>query len=236
MRLPLMSAGLKAVNADIVLLQEVYTEVPSGLDVSQYLAHDLGLECVYTPARKKLRTCSGSPVLCHSGLAVLARLPMTAETVRLPDDDRDGERLGQIVQFSWNGLETVIANAHLTHLSDRDDLRAGQLSTLREHLPQKADLSIVGGDLNLIASHPVLVRELEAQGFIASAYKNMPDSTLNAMNGGPPSTGVIDHIYIKSGENVSCTPLAQTALDRVDEQSGLYPSDHKAVVAQVQIA
>lgn len=234
-----MSAGLKALDAHIVLLQEVFVQVPSGLDVAGKLARDLDMYVAFAPARKKLRTYKDEAVLCHSGLAVLSRNPIVSfEAVRLPKDERDGERLGLLVSTTLNGRTVLIANVHLSHLKGEDTLRQNQLKALiarMEQLPSH-DVVVLGGDLNLPAGHDVLAR-LSDFGFVCVKYDEdaAPATTLNAVDGTSPTNSVIDHIFIKNAQRDTGRVLARTALNQMEEKTGLYPSDHMAVIANLML-
>lgn len=230
-RLNLMAAGLKALDADIVLLQEVFAQAPSGLDAGRRLADELGMFLAYQPARKKLRKINGAPILGHSGLAVLSKTPpLATASVRLPSDPRDGERLGQLVRLTVKDLSVCVANVHLTHLSGADELRAAQLTALTEKMRVGNDLGLVGGDMNAPLGHGLFGA---LAGFQGVSFENDPPvTTLNPVAGETSEAGVIDHIYVKCGGG-KATLRARTALDMPDPKSGLFPSDHMAVVAEI---
>jgi len=234
-RLALMCAGLKALNADVILLQEVFAQIPNGEDVARTIAHALKMNVVSAPARKKLRSVNGAPVLSCSGLAVLTRGTIRDhQTVRLPEDARDGERLGQVVSATIDGQEVLIANVHLSHLSGEDDLRQRQLDVLMDHaarLPEH-DVMVLGGDMNLAARHSTLIALHTDRGFQVVEYDAPPITTLNPIDGETADMGVIDHVFVKAAGDFRVR--AHTALNTLDDASGLYPSDHTAVVADVE--
>lgn len=239
-RLALMTLGLKAMNADVILLQEVFSPVPGGHfggeDVARTFGDALDMSVAHAPARKKLRSLNGAPVLCCSGLAVLVRGTIRDhQAVRLPEDARDGERLGQVVSATIGGRGVLIANAHLSHLSGEDDLRQRQLDVLIDHAARRPehDVMVLGGDMNLAAGHSVLIALQTDQGFQCVEYDVPPITTLNPIDGETTDMGVIDHVFVKpAGGWRVC---AHTALNTLDDASGLYPSDHMAVVADVEI-
>ncbi|HEY9080693.1 endonuclease/exonuclease/phosphatase family protein [Magnetovibrio sp.] len=233
-RLALMSSGLQAVNADVVLLQEVFAEVPSGHDVARQLARDLNMNVAYAPTRKKLRPLNGAPVLGCSGLAVLTRGEIhTHQIVRLPEDTRDGERLAQVVSTDIGGTTVLLANVHLSHLTDADGLRQNQIEVLMDHLAnaRACDVTILGGDMNMTQGHSTLMELQTNRGFQLALCKIPPTTTLNPVEAGAPSMGVIDHILVKAPKD--CRIEAQTALNAPDSASGFYPSDHMAVIADI---
>lgn len=237
-RLTLMSAGLKTVDADAILLQEVFLEIPTGLNVAGRLAERLDMDVAFVPARKKLRTMNGTTVLSFSGLAVLTREPIQkCEQIRLPDDPRDGERLGQMVSVTIKGLDVLFANVHLSHLPNEDDLRRRQLDTMVTTLDgaDDCDVAILGGDMNLAHDHDLLENLKNDHGFQCAAYDVLPESTLNPVDAESSILGVIDHLFIKAGCVNPSRIYARTALNHKDITCGYYPSDHMAVVADIDI-
>ena len=223
-------------NADIILLQEVFAKVPNGLNLSDCLARSLELNAAFAPARKKLRTYNSAPVLCHSGLAVLAKGEIRDHAkLHLPQDERDGERLAQFVSVQTHGVSVLIANTHLTHLKDVSNLRQQELQTLRSHIDECAphDVVIVGGDMNAAENDPIFD---VLDGFDTINPQSIgTQTTLNAVNGTVPGAGLIDHIFAAS-EDMTIGLQGQTALDVRDEATGIYPSDHKAVVLDITIS
>jgi len=237
-RLALMSAGLKAVDADAILLQEVFWEPPTGLNVAGRLADSLGMDVAFVPARKKLRTMNGSPVLGFSGLAVLTREPIQGgEQIRLPEDPRDGERMGQLVTATIKGLDVVFANVHLSHLPNEDGLRQRQLDTVAAALDSFAgcDVTVLGGDMNLEHGHGLLENLKNDHGFQCAAYDVLPKSTLNPVDAESPSLGVVDHLFVRAGRVAPLRISARTALSHKDVTCEYYPSDHMAVVANIDV-
>jgi len=233
-RLALMSAGLKALNADVILLQEVFTQVPSGQDVARTFGDDLDMSVAHVPARKKLRGLNGVPVLSCSGLAVLSRGPIGVhQSVRLPEDARDGERLGQVVSTRIDTHEVLLANVHLSHLAGEDGLRQRQLDALMNHVASipDHDVTVLGGDMNLVAGHSILSALQKDRDVQGVSYAAPPTTTLNPVDPMPPSMGVIDHVFVKA--TGKCFAHANIALNTPDEASGVFPSDHMAVVVDI---
>jgi len=233
-RLPLMIAGLEALHADVILLQEVFAQAPTGMHAGERLADALGMAMSYVPARKKLRKLNGAPILSHSGLAVLSKTPiLKSRSVRLPHDDRDGERLGQCVTLNVRGISLQIGNVHLTHLPDNDALRCQQLQTVLNDLDDHADLTIIGGDMN--APHGDTIFEV-LEGFCAPHFGDgFPASSLNPMNGHEPTAGVVDHVFVRPALGLNVRWEARFELHAQDMLTGLYPSDHKALVANMTV-
>jgi len=239
-RLPLMVAGLADLDADVILLQEVFAQIPRGLNVAQRLANELNMDFAYSPARKKIRLLGDAPLLCHSGLAVLVKGSVKKyETVCLPEDARDGERLGQWVSVKTGDISVLIGNVHLTHLKDEDQLREKQLQTLVHHRETQGrhDVCILGGDMNLKANHPIFHRLHKTNGLhpIAFTQDHSPRTSLNPIDGNDVDAGVIDHIFVKADQKTIVAAHARPALNKPDGQKGIYPSDHMAIVANIEL-
>jgi len=235
-RLALMSLGLKALNADIILAQEVFSQAPSGEDVARTLAQALGMNVAHAPARKKLRSLNGAPVLSCSGLAVLTRGPIRDhQIVRLPEDPRDGERLGQVVSTIIDKQDVLLANVHLSHLAGEDDLRSRQLDALMGQVAQapEHDVMVLGGDMNMTTEQPALVSLQTELGFVCGGHDTLVTTTLNPDGVDTVDMGVIDHVLVKA--DGSCCVHAHTALDAPDDATGLFPSDHMAVVVDIEL-
>lgn len=235
-RLALMSVGLKALSADIILAQEVFSELPNGQDVARAFADALEMNVAHAPARKKLRSLNGAPTLSCSGLAVLTRGAVRDHhIVRLPEDPRDGERLGQVVSTTIDKQDVLVANVHLSHLAGEDGLRQRQLDTLMGRMAQACehDVMVLGGDMNMTAEQPALAALHTKRGFLCVGHDGRVTTTLNPVGGDAVEMGVIDHVFVKAGGG--CRIIARTALDARDDVTGLFPSDHMAVVVDIEL-
>lgn len=226
-RLPRMAEGLRSLAADVILLQEVFVRTDGALDVAAFLARALGLHLAFAPARKKTRRHGGRDVPCLSGLAVLSRSAVDdAATISLPSDPADGERIAQLVTLHIESGPLRVLNLHLSHLPGREDLRRDQLAHALARLP--GGLALVGGDLNTPCGAPLF--DLLA-GFQNPEFSDLPGSSLNPVAGPPPAAGIIDHLRVGGlPPGASCRGFF--ALDRPDA-TGLYPSDHKALVVDL---
>jgi endonuclease/exonuclease/phosphatase family metal-dependent hydrolase len=92
-------------------------------------------------------------------MALLSRRPWSkVETVQLPEDPRDGDRVAQIGVLPWNGTMVIVANVHLTYLPDADALRRLQLdAVLSQFLLQRpSGVAVICGDFNTRPDGPVL--------------------------------------------------------------------------------
>ena len=96
-RLDVLARELRALQADVVLLQESFSTCDRSLSTAAHLGAALGMHVAQAPARRKPRLVDGRELLSDSGLAILTRAPLLDATVRaLPWDPADGERIAQI--------------------------------------------------------------------------------------------------------------------------------------------
>jgi endonuclease/exonuclease/phosphatase family metal-dependent hydrolase len=231
---------LRRLNPDIVACQEVFRSESGLLDTMSVLARQLSMCVAWSPARFKQRTCEGVPVAGWSGMAMLSRTPCSDfETVSLPADDRDGDRVAQICCLPWAGRRLILANVHLTHLRDEDGLRQAQIETVLQHpaFDQPQASRLICGDFNSSLDSG-LIRGL----FAAADGPSITDTYALGDGKGlrstlPPrvdSAGprpCIDFILSVANEPQAHPLFASSAvvLQAPEPASGLLPSDHYGV-------
>lgn len=230
-RLVLMVQGLRALDADVIALQEDLCCEAAGLHTAGALARALGLHLNAVPARRKPRRIDGRDQDSSSGLAVLSRWPATQTRVlALPQDPRDGERVAQCVRLPCADGHWWLANLHLTHLSDRADLRQAQLATVLDALGDFArnEAVVLCGDFNASASDLAIAGAL---GPLSDAFAGQAKTTHRDDAGRAHD---LDQIFLRAGDEAAQPGVrhATVVLDRPDE-TGVWPSDHFAVCADL---
>ena len=65
--------------------------------------------------------------------------------------------------------------------------------------------------------------------------ERFPASSLNPMNGYEPTAGVVDHVFVRPALGLDVRWDARFELYDRDVHTGLYPSDHKALVASMTV-
>ncbi|MEQ8195439.1 MAG: endonuclease/exonuclease/phosphatase family protein [Rhodospirillales bacterium] len=245
-RLRLMAEGLAALDADIILLQECFSVKGGEENTAQHLAATLGLNGFYQPVREKRRVFDGKEVSTFSGLAVLSRFasePVGA--IELPSDPADGQRAAQFISVdadggSSGGAPILIANTHLTHLPEADDLRTKQMQTIVKRIreDQGHGTVVLGGDFNATPDKPVIrwltgLRNLRAIDAGAAGAGNKPKPTKLEKEGEYQGKAIrrLDYLFL-----INRVPQPQysivssdVVLDKPDPLTGLFPSDHAAV-------
>lgn len=238
-RINWMARELRRLGPDIIACQEVFRDESGLLDTAGTLMRRLGLYGFSAPARYKLRDCEGSRVASWSGLALLSRLPWNlVETLELPSDERDGQRIAVFGLLEDERGKTVVANVHLTHLRDCDELRSRQLRMVLEHplMQIKGAIRLLCGDLNTTTDGAVLLGLLGERDFgsLQDTYVLGSGATERATL--PPRTGMttgycVDYV-LSLADSSAEQPLftsSSVVLDRREPRTGLLPSDHYGV-------
>jgi endonuclease/exonuclease/phosphatase family metal-dependent hydrolase len=248
-RLRWLISELARLEPDIIALQEAFIADDGSAHTPRELAARLGMQVAVARARLKERICEGRPLTGWSGLALLGRRPWTRQDVlRLPADERDGERIALFGVTSSGGHELTIANTHLTHLRDADALRRTQLEAVLHHpLLRRTDgVRLLCGDLNTMPDGPVLSPYLAgtAQPRLLDTYLlgggTEPRGTLTPRPNTPDPTHnpCIDFILMPA-DGPDAAPSfrdSRVVLNRPRPATGIYPSDHYSVITTVVLS
>jgi endonuclease/exonuclease/phosphatase family metal-dependent hydrolase len=229
LRLQAMHRQLAELDADVVVLQEVFQTSVVGVHTADWLGEALGLHVLDAPARRKLRLHGGRWVDSASGMAILCRhAPLSQGCLPLPSDEADGERLAQWACFDMGWHRCWVVNIHLSHLPKAAELRARQLQTVLVWAAGCVgnDLLLIGGDFNTELSEPTMSSLLRGWEGEAVADCFLPPGTVTCPNAtGHGLGGGIDHWLARVPANWTWTG-AQVVLNRPDADSGVWPSDH----------
>jgi endonuclease/exonuclease/phosphatase family metal-dependent hydrolase len=243
-RMDALAVGLAALEPDIVLCQEAFEAVDGSLSTWRRLARALDVASVFHPMRRKVREVEGFPTDSFSGLATLSRHPvLETTTVGLPEDPRDGPRAALVVAVRTPHGLVRVANTHLTHLRDRDDLRLEQVRVLLASAPWRADADVrlLGGDFNARPDHPLHTLLRDGSGgwvghdaFMArSAGSDQAGSTIRRrLSDGTRLEARVDYLYLGAGDSAS-VEASRVVLD--EPHQGVLPSDHFGVLVDLRI-
>jgi len=238
-RIDWLAEELAALEPDVVALQESFRDRAGDFDTAETLIRRTGLTGCWSPARLKRRWCDGREVESWSGMALLSRIPLSqVDIIDLPADPDDGDRVAQVGYFEAEDRRIVIANLHLTHLRERDDLRSEQLQCVLEHPQMRADeaIRLVCGDFNTTLAGPVL-GELVGDGpfgSVTDAYTaggGPRDRATLKPRAGATEGRCVDHILsvAPSGSEHPVFTSSAVVLKRPQPGTGLLPSDHFGV-------
>ncbi len=244
-RAPLIVEGLRAIQPDLIALQEVALPLNS----AQWIADRLGGYSVYLCPKTGAKGR-------HETLAILSRLPVE-EHATLPLVEQD--RVAQRVMVSHDDRRCAFVNTHL-YWNPRDDApRLAQARRLLNWLPRGVP-TIVCGDFN---AEPHFETISTMRGRFASAYaarhNTEPDYTcptpllyarwwafrglrdtlkyfvLNALANHTlkPWRGTLDYIFVDRAVRVEHCEVVFNWPSPKDER--LYPSDHFGLMAKIQV-
>lgn len=234
-RLPRMAEGLRALDADLICLQEVFACAAPKADTAAWLGEALGMHAVATPARHGPRAFEGGTVPSSSGLAILARTALPeAARLALPSDPRDGERIAQVVRLETALGPLRVANLHLTHLRDGAALRQRQLEHLleAEEDPTGALPLVLAGDFNAAPDAPELapLRAHPAADWGPDDPGRFPGTVPLGVPGRTPRP--VDHVVLLHGAPGFVIRRRRRVLDRAAHAGG-YASDHAGVLVEI---
>jgi endonuclease/exonuclease/phosphatase family metal-dependent hydrolase len=222
----LITEQLTPLDCDILCLQEVYGAEQGTPSTFERISASTGLQGFHSPARFKHRQGRWS----SSGLSVLSRWPIQAAvSITLPSDLLDGERIAQRVDIDTPHGPLRIINLHLTHLAGPEAarLRQAQLEEIHHQaLILWTGPIVFAGDFNASPGERALEVLLGRPDYQSSADRLSDTSTL--MEG---TAKVIDLIVLRGIGHWDLT-AAETVLAAYD-RDGVYPSDHKGVMATI---
>lgn len=243
-RQPGLAAEIAAVDADVVLLQEVWSD--DGDDQAQILADAGG----YHLARSTRE--SGQPY--RFGNAVLSRWPiLRSQTFVLPGADGEpSHRSAILTVLDAPHGPTAVATTHLDWHYDQSTTRQRQLEALvpvfarwqREHAPEQA--MVFGGDFNAMPDSDE-VRRLTglAAGYepglvFTDGWAATNDDlgyTWTRENPNSPDAQWpkrrLDYVFVSWPRPKPTGNPVRSMLAGVEKHDGVVPSDHYAVVVDL---
>jgi endonuclease/exonuclease/phosphatase family metal-dependent hydrolase len=245
-RLDMVTSELRAINADIIGLQEASVSRRRG-NVAARLAERLGFH--HVQAADSIRVF-GIPFLNRfmawlinfsEGPAILSRFPIVAW--RVHDLPRCG-RVFDLRALLHAEVGTPSGRLHVfsTHTS-RDSCQIPAVADLvREG--RGAQPALIMGDFNSIEGSPSLALLRERAGFVdafRAANPSEPGFTVWQRIDADVSTVFrrVDYVFVLPGRDAAATIVSSRVVlnspNRLDDGRTLWPSDHYAVLAEVQI-
>ena len=219
-RLELLTAALRAADADVVALQEVLEDSHKGLpNQARTLATALGYAQVHFVAVEP----EGAPK--RYGNAILTRLPVI-EVARRKLEPLDDYRTSIRVRVRTGAGPVDVVGTHLAWKPEQGPVRAQQLADLLAWLPRDGTPLIVMGDFNAPLDDPGLAG-MAPPRFESALPPGAVETTLNPARGHEPR--VIDHIFVEREH------FAVAGAEVIGDEpvAGEYPSDHFGVAARI---
>lgn len=235
----ILAAQLKQLKPDIIACQECFVSNESNADTLKFLADELGMNYLFAAGREKKRKFEAKLVDSLSGLGVLSVHPINAvEIFDLPVTPEDDDRKAQQVEILLpQEKKLLLTNVHLTHLRNAVPLRTAQAELVADRTiaPDGYQYKIVCGDFN---AQP---NSAEIKAFLTRARAI---DCYTAGNGEEPRDSLIEHLKKHIHvcvDHIFSLPLpdntypdfvnASMVLNKPDEITGLYPSDHFGICA-----
>lgn len=224
-RLPLVIETLRAIDADVIGLQEVLEDAATNLpNQARTIGEALGYQVVFVST-----DAEGAPR--RYGNAILTRLPIVEQDwKRLEplDDSRTAVR----TRLRLGDRLIDVVDTHFHHTPEGGDIRRRQIADLMGWLGDTEVPLIVLGDLNAALTNPEMA-QLQPPRFVSLLPTVHPDqatrTTLNTAYG--HRSDQIDHILIEAEyfEPVSAS------IGGDQPTAGVWPSDHFAVSGTVRL-
>jgi endonuclease/exonuclease/phosphatase family metal-dependent hydrolase len=234
-RMPHLGRAFAALNADIVGLQEVTTSdggpgKPPQHDFLSSQAPERHYKSLLSP--HAANNAWNNAIMCAVGQIHVH------ETLRLSTG-----RSAQRVLVFYEGRTIWFANTHLHHVPEEPEVRAEQARAIAEWMAAapRADATFVVGDFNTPPFEPayqVMLRAGYRSAFVEANGAEPPVTWPSGIQAPTMDTdgepNCLDYIWC-SGE-VSVVSARLSANEHVVGDPTLYPSDHFAIVATVELA
>ena len=224
---------------DIFACQEVFREESGDIDTFTTLQKQLQMDGAWAPARYKQRESEGRAVTGWSGMALFSTRPWAyVDVLELPSDPLDGDRLAQVGLLEIERFSIVVANVHLTHLRDAEELRRRQVESVLEHplMQMKQAMRVICGDFNSQPDSSLMTTLLDGNehGNLRDAYViggGQADHATLPPRGAAPSGRCVDYI-LSLASTADAHPLftsSAVTFKRRHPLCGILPSDHFGV-------
>lgn len=218
-RLPLIVDGLRALQPDVIALQEVL-QTPTLPNQARTIADALGY---------RLHFASTSPADAPTryGNAILTPHPITVTGERALAPHEDG-RISAHARVDIRGRPVDVFAVHLHHLLDGDAMRAVQVQDLLAHVdatPGRGDTLLLG-DFNARIAAPALAPLMADYVDAYGSVREQPDLQ--------PANTTLNQAFFETGSRIDHvlpvrTDFAVVSADIVFDApsaDGTWPSDH----------
>jgi endonuclease/exonuclease/phosphatase family metal-dependent hydrolase len=239
LRLELAAAGLSALEADVVALQEASVGRARG-SVAERLATKIGLRHVALASPADWLKRAAAVVLGFDEVpALTSRFPL--ERVRT----RPIARCGEILPRSLVCADVAVPYGPITVCSTHLDGSACQLADLAAALRDEGGVAplVLMGDLNTTDEAPGFRRLVESLGLI-DAFRTIHPRVRGftvwqpVTDSRPRARRRVDYVLVRPGaERTLAVDASRVVLDRPHRTrvGMLWPSDHHAVLADLRI-
>lgn len=242
-RLPKIVSGLQQLDPDIVCLQEAFQCEGAGADTSAKIAEALAMHVFDLKARYKKRAFKGKERHSYSNLAMIVSPSFSQETdIKLPSHEKDDDRWAMTVKETATNYPIIkVTNTHLTHVRDAEGvrLRALQAEVVKSiSKPQENCLSIVCGDFNALWESADLSPLSQLDDLVTPMERDLKGSMIGPKYNSSRVSPRIDFVFVRCGQDLVDRVRVVREFVAMDETFGkenLNPSDHAAVVVDLEV-
>ncbi len=238
LRLELIAAELRRLDADVVLLEEVPWTRATG-NGSEYLARQLGYNYVYYRAEG-----NHALIFFETGQAILSRFPLknVASDILQPRAGFFESRVALAATADTPLGEVIFFVAHLTDKKSNPLINRGQAESLKLFVDAHANLlAVVGGDFNARENTPQI---MELAGAWVDTYRSLhPDEAgmtccIDNLTSGPGEAleERIDYIFLVTNSNqAGQLASARLVFDQPHQVGGgwQWVSDHIGLLVEI---
>ena len=235
-RLPLLLADFAALQPDIAGIQEVVHVMEQDRVLAAAGSRSYSVRRAHTSGPEV-----GNSILVAAPLSTALSAP-GADRLELPFAPPFG-RCAHRCELRVDGRHLRVVNTHLHHLTPDHAAREEQVARMIEWLVglDRVDATVITGDFNSLPGSGVY-RAMQGAGYrsaYAEANGQEPDGTWpSGLVGGAtavpdPQPGCLDYIWYSGG---IAARSARLAFDRPHvADPTLFPSDHRGVVAELEL-
>lgn len=160
-RMRALVEGLEAQPADVIACQEALVACDGSIDTPEVLAESLGMHCLATRIRPKMRLVEGRVTPSWCGPALLSKWPIVgAAELPFPWSPADGQRVALLAAIDTPLGILRIANLHLSDPMPDPNLRLRQIEKVLSEpwMRGVAAARVICGDFNATPESPVVAR------------------------------------------------------------------------------
>lgn len=235
-RIASICATVKAIDADVLALQEVKTHVEGeqGISVAEQIAHETGYPfCVFL-------VYPDSP---DEGLAILSNIPLDTHDAIWHHDVEEANYCAMRVTFQAAGHTFELTNVHLNWRSP--DIRETQVRAVREWIGEGERYELLCGDFNDNPQSEIY-RDLTAHRWIdvATCHRGGDEPTLDYRHNPYLKQDALlkrpsryDWMLLRHDEgNVPLISSVDVFGKTSDSITDMLPSDHYGVLLDLDIS
>ena len=235
-RLAMTIDGLRALDADVIALQEA-SAGPARGDVAARVSAALGYDHVRAPAGYRwIGRMAAWATGFDEGPALLTRLPILAtEAIDVAACGEWYGRTAACAVLQMRGRPVVVCSTHVSGNACQLEDLGKTLAARRKERPL-----VLMGDLNSTPDSPGLRSLIDRLGFVdafRTAHPDDPGFTVYqpVREAARMARRLVDYVLVTAPARVQSSRVVLDAAGTAGDGRPLWPSDHYAVVAEVDL-